>query len=63
MFKIKNNLKQRRLFSNNNVSFGKSSCRVTVTSRTLGIFHFPFFHNQGSFNNCSTKAKKGLNSK
>jgi len=40
MFKIKNNLKQRRLFSNNNVSFGKSSCRVAVTPRSLGSFLF-----------------------
>ena len=51
------NIKQRRHTSNNIISFGRSSCRVAVTPRTLGSLHFPFFHNQGSFNSCSTKAK------
>ena len=51
------NIKQRRHTSNNVISFGKSSCRVTATPRTLGSLHYPFFHNQGSFNNCYTKAK------
>ena len=53
----KNKLNNRRSTSNNIVSFGKSSCRVAVTPRTLGSLHFPFFHNQGSFNNYFTKAK------
>ena len=51
------NIKQRRHTSNNIISFGRSSCRVTATPRTLGSLHYPFFHNQGSFNNCYTKAK------
>ena len=55
-----NKSKQRRHTSNNIISFGKSSCRVAVTPRTLGSLHFPFFHNQGSFNNCSTKAKNKI---
>ena len=55
MFKFNNN--KRRNNPNNMNSFGKSSCRVAVTPRTLGPLHYPFFHNQGSFNNCSTKAK------
>ena len=54
---LNNKHKQRRLFSNNNVSFGKSSCRVAVTPRSLGSLHFPF-SNQGSFYGCNTKAKK-----
>ena len=53
-----NNNKQRRHTSNNKTSFGKSSCRVAVTPRTLGSLHYPFFHNQVSLNNYSTKAKK-----
>ena len=62
-FNIKH--KQRRLRSNNFSSFGKSSCRVAVTPRTLGSFPFPFINIQGSFSNCSTKAKKvkSLNNK
>ncbi len=59
-FNFKNKLNNRRFTSNNIVSFGKSSCRVTATPRTLGSLHFPFFHNQGSFNNCSTKAKNKI---
>ena len=54
---INNKHKQRRHTSNNIISFGKSSCRVAATPRTLGSLHYPFFHNQGSFNNCSHKAK------
>jgi hypothetical protein len=57
-FNIKH--KQRRLRSNNFSSFGKSSCRVAVTPRTLGSFLFPFINIQGSFSNCSTKAKNAL---
>ena len=57
-FNFKNKLNNRRSTSNNIVSFGKSSCRVAVTPRTLGSLHYPFFHNQESFNNCSTKVKK-----
>ncbi len=49
-----NKLNNRRY---NVISFSKSSCRVAVTPRTLGSPHFPFFHNQGSFNSCNTKAK------
>ena len=56
-FNFKNKLNNRRSTSNNIVSFGKSSCRVTATPRTFGSLHYPFIHNQGSFNNCSTKAK------
>ena len=56
IMQINNKHKQRRSI-NNVISFGKSSCRVTATPRTLGSLHFPFFHKQGSFNNCSTKAK------
>jgi len=56
-FNFKNKLNNRRSTSNNIIGFGKSSCRVTATPRTLGSLHYPFFHNQGSFNNCSTKAK------
>ena len=55
-----NKHKQRRLHSSNFYSFGKSSCRVAVTPRTLGSLHFPFLHNQGSFSSCSTKAKNAL---
>ena len=55
MFKINDN--KRRNNSNNMNSFGKSSCRVTVTPRTLGSLHYPFLNNRESFNNCSTKAK------
>ena len=55
MFKFNNN--KRRNNPNNMNSFGKCSCRVAVTPRTLGSLHFPFFHNQGSFNSCNTKAK------
>ena len=54
------NIKQRRHTSNNIISFGRSSCRVTVTPRTLGSLHYPFFNNQGSFNNCSTKTKNKI---
>ena len=54
---INNKHKQRRQTSSKNVSFGKSSCRVTAMPRTLGSLHYPFFHNQESFNNCSIKAK------
>ena len=54
----KNNFKQRRLHSSNFYSFGKSSCRVAVTPRTLGSLHFPFLHNQGSVSSSSTKALK-----
>ena len=56
-FNFKNKLNNRRSTSNNVISFSKSSCRVTATPRTLGSLHFPFFHNQGSFNSCNTKAK------
>ena len=56
----KNKPNNRRSTSNNIVSFGKSSCRVAATPRTLGSLHFPFLHNQGSFNNCSTKAKNKI---
>ena len=52
-----NKLNNRRSTSNNVISFSKSSCRVAATPRTLGSLHFPFFHNQGSFNSCNTKAK------
>tara|TARA_A100000164_G_C21432659_1_gene551797 strand:- start:225 stop:569 length:345 start_codon:yes stop_codon:yes gene_type:complete len=54
-----NKTKQRRLSSHNFSSFGKSSCRVAVTPRTLGSPSYPFFHNQVSFSSFSTKAKKG----
>ena len=56
-FNIKNKLNNRRSTSNNVISFSKSSCRVAATPRTLGSLHFPFFHNQGSFNSCNTKVK------
>ena len=56
-FNFKNKLNNRRSTSNNVISFSKSSCRVAATPRTLGSLHFPFFHNQGSFNSCYTKAK------
>ena len=56
-FNFKNKLNNRRSTSNNVISFSKSSCRVAATSRTLGSLHFPFFHNQESFNSCNTKAK------
>ena len=56
-FNFKNKLNNRRSTSNKVISFSKSSCRVTATPRTLGSLHFPFFHNQGSFNSCNTKAK------
>ena len=54
----KNNFKQRRLRSNNFYSFGKSSCRVAVTPRTLGSPSYPFYHNQVPFCSSSTKALK-----
>ena len=56
-FNLKNKLNNRRSTSNNVISFSKSSCRVAATPRTLGSLHFPFFHNQVSFNSCNTKAK------
>ena len=56
-FNFKHKLNNRRSTSNNVISFSKSSCRVAATPRTLGSLHFPFFHNQGSFNSCNTKAK------
>ena len=56
-FNFKNKLNNRRSTSNNVISFSKSSCRVAATPRTLGSLHFPFFHNQRSFNSCDTKAK------
>ena len=52
------NIKQRRLHSNNFYSFGKSSCRVAVTPRTLGSPIYSFFHNQVGFSSSSTKALK-----
>ena len=54
-----NKTKQRRLSSHNFSSFGKSSCRVAVTPRTLGSPSYSFCHNQASFSSSSTKAKKG----
>ena len=59
-FNFKNKLNNRRSTSNNVISFSKSSCRVAATPRTLGSLHFPFFHNQGSFNSCNTKAKNKI---
>ena len=59
-FNLKNKLNNRRSTSNNVISFSKSSCRVAATPRTLGSLHFPFFHNQGSFNSCNTKAKNKI---
>ena len=59
-FNFNNNYKQRRLRSNNFSSFGKSSCRVTVTPRTPGSLHIPFLNVQGSFSSSSTKANEGL---
>ena len=56
----KKKINNRRSTSSNIVGFGKSSCRVTATPRTLGSLHYPFFHNQGSFNSCSTKAKNKI---
>ena len=49
------NFKQRRLHSSNFYSFGKSSCRVAATPRTLGSSSFPFYHNQVPFCSNSTK--------
>ena len=57
-FNFNNKYKQRRLSSNNFYSFGKSSCRVAVTPRTLGSLHIPFSKNQVSFSSCSAEAKK-----
>ena len=59
-FNFNNKYKQRRLRSNNFNSFGKSSCRVAVTPRTLGSLHVPFLNVQGSFSSSSTKAKNAL---
>ena len=59
-FNFNNKYKQRRLRSNNFYSFGRSSCRVAVTPRTLGSLHIPFSKNQGSFSSCNTKAKNNL---
>ena len=59
-FNFNNKHKQRRLRSNNFNSFGKSSCRVAVTPRTLGSLHIPFLNVQGSFSSSSTKANEGL---
>ena len=57
IMQINNKHKHRRSTSNNEINFSKSSCRGAATPRTLGSLHFPFFHNQGSFNSCNTKAK------
>ena len=54
-----NKTKQRRLSSHNFSSFGKSSCRVAVTPRTLGCSFYPFYNLQVSVCSNSTKAKKG----
>ncbi len=53
-----NKHKQRRLHSSNFYSFGKSSCRVAVTPRTLGSLSYPFYQNQVAFSSGSTKALK-----
>ena len=52
------NFNKRRLHSSNFYSFGKSSCRVAATPRTLGSPIYPFFHNQVDFSSSSTKALK-----
>ena len=49
---------KRRLCASNFYSFSKSSCRVTVTPRTLGSPIFHFYHNQVPFNSSSSKAIK-----
>ena len=59
-FNFKNKLNNRRSTSNNIFSFGKSSYRVTVTSRNLGSLHIPFLQNQGSFSSSNTKAKNKI---
>lgn len=56
----KNKHQQRRLCSNNVISFGKSSCRASVTSRTLGSLHSSFYNNQGTSYSCITKAKNNV---
>ena len=53
------NFKQRRLHSSNFYSFGKSSCRVAATPRTLGSLSYHFYQNQVPFCSSSTKALKG----
>ena len=58
-FNFNNKYKQRRLSSNNFYSFGKSSCRVAVTPRTLWFPSYPFLSKtRESFSSCSAKAKK-----
>jgi len=57
---INNKHKQRRLSSHNFSSFGKSSCRVAVTPRSLGSPFIPFYHNQVSFCSNSSKARKSI---
>ncbi len=52
----KNKHQQRRLSSNNIISFGKSSCRQAVTARNPSSFS----HIQGPFINCSTKTKDNV---
>ena len=59
-FNFKNKYKQRRIRSNNFNSFGKISCRVAVTPRTIESLHIPFLNVQGSFSSSSAKANKDL---
>ncbi len=49
------NFNKRRLHCSNFYSFGKSSCRVAVTSRSLGSFSSLHLNNQVSFCSNSTK--------
>ena len=49
------NFNKRRLHCSNFYSFGKSSCRVAVTSRSLGSLSSLHLNNQVSFCSNSTK--------
>ena len=59
-FNFKNKLNNRRSTSNNIVSFGKSSCRVAATPRTLGSLHFLSFITKGLSTTALPKLKTKL---
>lgn len=54
----KTNIQPRRLICKNFNSFGKVSCRTTVTSRACGSSLSPFLLNHTIHNSCTSKAIK-----
>ena len=60
MYLSKINSKKRRLNCKSLSGFGKSSCRVAVTPRSLGSSFIPFFNYQVSVCSNSSKARKSI---